>query len=79
MCIRDSSHAELYSDNICLLAYACCPTRRFSYQFASVANVIYPDVYQGFLDALGFFNFDLAWVFSAGCVVDIDFHDRLLV
>ncbi|CAM9967973.1 unnamed protein product, partial [Laminaria digitata] len=49
-------------------------------QFASVANVIYPSVYQDFLDGLDFFNFDLSWVLSAGCVVgNIDFHDRLLV
>ena len=53
--------------------------RRLSHQFASVANVIYPDVYQDFLDGLGFFNFDLGWVLSASCVVDIDFHDRLLI
>ena len=44
-----------------------------------MANVIYPDVYQDFLGGLDFFNFDLSWVLSAGCVVDIDFHDRLLV
>ena len=25
------------------------------------------------------FNFDLSWVLSAGCVVDMDFHDRLLL
>ena len=50
-----------------------------SHQFASVANVTYPDVYQGFLDGLDVFNFDLGWVLSAGCIFDIDFHDRLLV
>ncbi|CAN0512481.1 unnamed protein product, partial [Scytosiphon promiscuus] len=44
-----------------------------------VTNVIYPGVYQDLLDGLYFFNFVLAWVLSAGCVVDIDFHDRLLV
>ncbi|CAN0042723.1 unnamed protein product [Ectocarpus fasciculatus] len=48
-------------------------------QFTSVANVTYPDVYQDFLDAVDVFNFDLNWVFSTGCIFDIDFHDRLLV
>ncbi|CAN0155578.1 unnamed protein product [Ectocarpus sp. 4 AP-2014] len=48
-------------------------------QFAAVANVTYPDVYQRFLDALDVFNFDLTWILSAGCIVDVDFHDRLLV
>ena len=47
-------------------------------QFSSVANVTYPDVYQDFLDGLDFFNFDFSWILSAGCVVRIDFHDRLL-
>ena len=48
-------------------------------QFTSVANVTFPDVYQRFLDALDVFNFDLGWILSAGCVLDIDFHDRLLI
>ncbi|CAM9133326.1 unnamed protein product [Ectocarpus sp. 8 AP-2014] len=48
-------------------------------QFTSVANVTYPDVYQELLDVLDVFNFDLSWLLSAGCVVDMNFHDRLLV
>ncbi|CAN0225140.1 unnamed protein product, partial [Scytosiphon promiscuus] len=48
-------------------------------QFTSVANVAYPDVYQHFLDMLDVFNFELGWALSAGCVVDLDFHDRLLI
>eukprot|EP00903_Cladosiphon_okamuranus_P013951 g12975.t1 len=47
-------------------------------QFTSVANITYPLVYQRFLNGLDVFNFDLSWVLSAGCVLDIDFHDRLL-
>ncbi len=47
-------------------------------QFAAVANVTYPDVYQRFLDLLDVFNFDFTWILSAGCVVSVDFHDRLL-
>lgn len=48
-------------------------------QFTSVANVTYPDVYQRFLDSVNIFNLDLLWIPSVGCVVDADFHDRLVV
>lgn len=44
-----------------------------------MANVTYPDVYQRFLSFLEVFDFDLGWVLSAGCLVDADFHDRLLI
>lgn len=44
-----------------------------------MANVVYPGVYQRFLDIVDVLNFDLTWVLSAGCVVDVDFHDRLLI
>ena len=43
-----------------------------------MANVHYPHVYQRFLDGVKLLNFDLGWMLSASCVVDIDFHDRLL-
>eukprot|EP00752_Nemacystus_decipiens_P002289 g2167.t1 len=48
-------------------------------QFTSVADVTYPHVYQVLLDGLDVFNFDLGWILSAGCVVGVDFHDRLLL
>eukprot|EP00752_Nemacystus_decipiens_P009914 g8846.t1 len=48
-------------------------------QFTAVVHVTYPAVYQRFLDGLDVFNFDLSWVLSAGCVLDIDFHHRLLL
>ena len=44
-----------------------------------MANVIYPEFYQRFLNVLDVINFDLTWVLSTGCVLDIDFHDRLLL
>eukprot|EP00903_Cladosiphon_okamuranus_P014549 g13496.t1 len=47
--------------------------------FTALVNVSYPAVYQSFLDGLNVFNFDLSWILSAACVVDVDFHDRLLV
>lgn len=48
-------------------------------QFASVANVAYPAVYERFLGALDVLSFDLGLLASAGCLVEgIDFHDRLL-
>ena len=47
-------------------------------QFASVANVTYPNVYQRFLDGVKVLEFDLSWIFSVSCVVNVDFHGRLL-
>ena len=38
----------------------------------------FPDVYQTFLDGVNFLNFDLSWVLSVGCFLELDFHDRLL-
>ena len=46
-------------------------------QFASVSNVDFPNVYHKFLDNVNFFNFDLSWVLSIGCFLEVDFHDRL--
>ena len=48
-------------------------------QFTAMAFVTYPDVYQTLLDGLNVVNFDLSWILSAGCIVDVDFHDRLLM
>ena len=39
----------------------------------------FPGIYQRFLDGVASLNFDLAWIFSIGCIVDLDFHDRLLI
>ena len=48
-------------------------------QFASVANVTYPETYEQFLKAIDVINLDLGWMLSAGCVwPGVDFHDRLL-
>ena len=47
-------------------------------QFASVSNVAFPNVYDKFLNSVNFFNFDLSWVVSIGCFLEVDFHDRLL-
>ena len=48
-------------------------------QFTELANISYPAIYQKFLDALNVVNLDLSWILSAGCIVDVDFHDRLLM
>lgn len=48
-------------------------------QFASVANVVYPSVYQPFLEAVDHLNFDLSLALSPGCMFRFDFHDRLLL
>lgn len=44
-----------------------------------MANVTYPDVYQRFLNSVDILNFDLGWVLSTGCMVTVDYHDRLLL
>lgn len=49
-------------------------------QFDDVANASYPGVYGRFLDSVAaVISFDLGFVLSAGCLVDVDFHDRLLM
>lgn len=48
-------------------------------QFASVANVTYPGVYQTLLSHLDIINLDIGFIVSAGCLwPGIDFHDQLL-
>ncbi|CAM9418417.1 unnamed protein product, partial [Ascophyllum nodosum] len=42
-------------------------------------NVTFPDIYQRFLDTVDLLNFDMSWILSAGCVLRLDFHDRLLI
>ena len=54
-----------------------CRFPRFA-QFISVANVTFPNGYQRFLEGVNFLNFDLSWIFSMGCFLEVDFHDRLL-
>lgn len=50
-----------------------------SRQFASISTVNYPGVYQQFLGAVDVLNFDVRWMTSVGCVVDMGFHGHLLV
>lgn len=45
-----------------------------------MANVSYPGAYGRFLDGISsIVGFDLGWVLSVGCIVNADFHDRLLL
>lgn len=55
-----------------------CPLQLPS-QFASAANVTYPVTYQRFLDVVRVLNFELEWVLSTACMLDIDFHYRFLM
>ena len=43
-----------------------------------MANATFPHVYQRLLDGVDFLNFDMSWVLSVGCFLEVDFHDRLL-
>lgn len=38
-----------------------------------MANAVFPYIYQRFLD------FDLSWVLSTGCIIDTDFHEKVLL
>lgn len=48
-------------------------------QFASVTDVIYPEVYRRFLNGVGVVNFDVSWIISAECTFGLDFHHRLIM
>ena len=47
-------------------------------QFSLVANVAYPELYQRLLDVITLANFDLGWIPSAACIMDVDFHVELV-
>lgn len=44
-----------------------------------MASVTYPDVYESFLQYIDFANLDLGWVLSAGCLIETDFYENLVV
>ena len=44
-----------------------------------MADVTYPEVYQSFLNAVDVVNFDISWMVSTGCFVNMDFHGKLLI
>ena len=44
-----------------------------------MANVVFPSLYQKFLDGVDILNFDLGWMISTECIIDTDFHDQLLM
>lgn len=44
-----------------------------------MASVTYPTLYESFLGYVDVVNLDLVWMLSAGCLIDTDFYDSLLV
>lgn len=48
-------------------------------QFASAANVTFPKVYEDFLNAVKLLNFELEWILSTACMMDVNFHFRFLM
>lgn len=48
-------------------------------QFSAVSYATFPGPYERFLDVIEVINFDINYVFSTGCFLEFDFHDRLLV
>ena len=77
--IRDSNQRRIkyLAIKTSLISFLLCPIHP-GVQFVSVANVQYTYEYQWFLDGVKLLDFDLGWMLSASCVVNIDFHDRLL-
>lgn len=47
-------------------------------QFTSVATISFPYVYERFLDGADILRFDMGWILSAGCFVQMDFHARVV-
>lgn len=48
-------------------------------QFGSVASASFPSLSESFLGYIDLVNLDLAWMLSAGCLIDTDLYDSLLV
>lgn len=40
---------------------------------------MYPEVYRRFLSGIDVLNFDLGWILSAECIIDFNFHHRLII
>eukprot|EP00752_Nemacystus_decipiens_P001402 g1387.t1 len=48
-------------------------------QFAHVTSTVFPESYERFLAIVGVTNLDLGRLLSAGCLVSVDYHGRLLL
>lgn len=44
-----------------------------------MANIQYEDMYQRFLDWINMLNFEIGWILSTGCIIDVNIHQRLLM
>lgn len=44
-----------------------------------MAHVVYPETYQSLLDVVVLANLDMGWMLWAGCIINADFHDVLLM
>lgn len=67
----------------CLLSLCCCcrrpPVLYLSReQFTTVADVVYPEVYEKFLSVLNLVNFDPGLIPYISCLVNINLYGRLL-
>ncbi|CAM9334760.1 unnamed protein product [Discosporangium mesarthrocarpum] len=47
-------------------------------QFSDISSAEYPRVYQHFLTLLDGVNLDIGWIFSASCVFDVGFYEKLV-
>lgn len=67
-------------DCVTTSSLACRNAVIFPWQFDSVANVTYAGVYGQFLDGISsVISLDVGLVLSGSCLVETDFHDRLVV
>ncbi|KAG5175014.1 hypothetical protein JKP88DRAFT_154267, partial [Tribonema minus] len=48
-------------------------------QFTRITGALLPQAYRTFLQWLSVINFDLCWTLPVGCIVDLNFYQRLLV
>lgn len=77
---------SIREERICLtdlwLAAAVVPPVSYVYlqreQFSSVADVVYPEVWEKFLSMLNLVNFELGLIPSISCAMNVNFYGRLL-
>eukprot|EP00752_Nemacystus_decipiens_P011444 g10163.t1 len=48
-------------------------------QYASITSIEFPPVFQTFLSTISVINLELGWLFSSVCIIDVNFHGKLVV
>ncbi|CAM9560896.1 unnamed protein product [Ascophyllum nodosum] len=71
-CVKSFKTLPIQSIKIVIVAWQILT------ELTSVANISFPTAYEIFLEGAELLNFDVGWILSAGCFIDMDFHDRLI-